>query len=317
MISFFRGLRRAGVLSMNARNADYVDAHNPRRLHPLVNNKLQTKQIVVDGGLEAPELYAVLEIHSQGKKLSGMIEGREAFVLKPAHGAQGDGIIVVDGKMKGGWRKANGLRITEGEIAFHVSNILSGMYSLGGHPDVAMVEYRVAFDPLFDKVTYQGVPDMRIIVFKGVPAMGMVRLPTRESDGKANLHKGGLGVGLDMASGLTTWAIHHDRLIDEHPDTGHELSGIQIPEWTKLLEICSRCYDLTGLGYLGVDVVLDRDRGPMILELNARPGLSVQIANRRGLRRNLEIIAARDDLDSTEARVAFARETFGNDRAFV
>ena len=41
--------------------------------------------------------------------------------------------------------------------------------------------------------------------------------------------------------------------------------------------------DLAPLGYLGVDIVLDRELGPMMLELNARPGLAIQIANNQGL----------------------------------
>ena len=37
------------------------------------------------------------------------------------------------------------------------------------------------------------------------------------------------------------------------------------------------------MGYLGVDIVLDRKQGPMLLEANARPGLAIQIANGQGL----------------------------------
>jgi D-alanine-D-alanine ligase-like ATP-grasp enzyme len=42
------------------------------------------------------------------------------------------------------------------------------------------------------------------------------------------------------------------------------------------------------MDYLGVDVVLDAQRGPVILEVNVRPGLAVQLANRMGLRASLE-----------------------------
>ena len=36
--------------------------------------------------------------------------------------------------------------------------------------------------------------------------------------------------------------------------------------------------------------MLDKFRGPMMLELNARPGLAIQIANGRGMRNVLEDI---------------------------
>ena len=113
--------------------------------------------------------------------------------------------------------------------------------------------------------------------------MAMLRLPTRSSDGKANLHQGAIGVGIALRSGQTTFGVHYNRNIDEHPDFGIDLSGIQIPHWRQLLELGARCYELTGLGYLGVDTVLDKNLGPLILEINARPGLSIQLANQQGL----------------------------------
>jgi len=37
--------------------------------------------------------------------------------------------------------------------------------------------------------------------------MAMLRLPTKESGGKANLQQGAIGLGIDMASGVTTSAV--------------------------------------------------------------------------------------------------------------
>jgi hypothetical protein len=76
-------------------------------------------------------------------------------------------------------------------------------------------------------------------------------------------------------------------VVDEHPDTGAPIAGRTIPHWDVILEMASRCYEFTGLGYLGADIVLDAERGPLMLELNARPGLNVQIANQDGLRRRI------------------------------
>jgi alpha-L-glutamate ligase-like protein len=194
---------------------------------------------------------------------------------------------------------------------YHISRILTGVYSLGGHPDNALIERRVRFDPIFEGVSYLGVPDIRIIVFLGVPVMAMVRLPTRESDGKANLHQGAVGSGIDFATGMTLHGVWHNRLVEEHPDTGNPVPGIRIPRWMELLNIASRCYELTGLGYIGVDIVLDRDDGPLLLELNARPGLNIQMANRTGLLPRLQAIEQYGGgLKSIEERVAFAVERF-------
>ena len=156
-----------------------------------------------------------------------------------------------------------------------------------------------------------GVPDVRIIVFHGVPVMSMVRLPTRLSGGRANLHQGAIGAGIDMATGATLTAVWRNEVVEEHPDTGNTVSDVQIPKWRDLLELAARCFELTGLGYQGVDIVLDRVKGPMILELNARPGLAIQIANRAGLLPRLRLVErCRKDLQRVQDRVEFAQKHF-------
>ena len=263
-------LRASGVMGINWRNAEYTLVHNERRRYPLVDDKLETKRLADKAGVAVPPLYAVVQIEREIRNLPRKLADREDFVVKPARGSQGDGIAVVIGRWRGGYRLADGTTMTEADLAFHVSNILSGVFSLGGQPDRALVEYRVQFDPVFERITYRGVPDIRVIVFLGVPVMAMVRLPTRMSRGKANLHQGALGTGVDMATGTTLTAVWRDRIVDEHPDTGAPVAGVQIPDWDVLLEIAARGYELTGLGYVGVDLVLDRTKGPLVLELNAR-----------------------------------------------
>jgi alpha-L-glutamate ligase-like protein len=304
-----RELRRQGVVGMNRRNTQMIAALNPRSRYPLVDDKLRTKEVAIGAGIAVPELYGVIETNHDVRHLPAIVAGHEDFVIKPAHGSGGNGILVITGRVGGQFRKASGLLEDVDGLKHHISNILSGMYSLGGQPDRAMIEYRVRFDPLFGQVSFQGVPDIRTVVYKGYPAMAMVRLPTRASDGKANLHQGAVGAGIDIATGITGHGVLHNDIVDRHPDTGAALGGIAIPDWGRLLGLAAGCYELTGLGYLGVDVVLDRDLGPLILELNARPGLAVQIANGTGLLGNIESIdahAVRTALGPA-ARVAFAR----------
>jgi alpha-L-glutamate ligase-like protein len=308
-------LRRQGVLGMNARNGHCIAEYNHRRNYPLVDDKLATKRLALEAGIAVPELYGVIETQQQIRRLGRMLETHEDFVIKPAHGAGGDGILVITGRMGDHYRRANGRLMTLEDIGHHAANILSGMYSLGGQPDNAMVEYRVRFDPLFEKVGFQGVPDIRTVVYRGYPVMAMVRLPTREADGKANLHQGAVGAGVEMGSGKTLNGVWHSRIATRHPDTGADIAGIPIPDWDKLLELAAHCHDLTDLGYLGVDVVLDRDHGPLILELNARPGLAIQIANREGLMHRIlrvdEHLAALEKPEDAETRARWAQHRFG------
>jgi alpha-L-glutamate ligase-like protein len=313
-----RRLAEAGVLGLNRRNAEFVLAHNPRRFYPLVDDKEQTKRLAVRAGLAVPDLYGVIEIQRQVRLLPRLLADHEDFVIKPARGSQGEGIIVVSGRSARLYRRTDGTLIDEDDLKFHVSNILSGIYSLGGQPDKALVEYRVKFDPVFEKISYGGVPDVRIIVFLGVPVMAMVRLPTRMSQGKANLHQGAIGAGIDLATGRTLNAVWRNSVVETHPDTGQPVAGVAIPRWADLLAIAARSTEMTGLGYQGIDLVLDRDRGPMILEFNARPGLNIQIANRAGLEPRLRaVLGDRGALGTPAERVAYARLNFAAKAAAV
>ncbi len=175
----------------------------------------------------------------------------------------------------------------------------------------SIVEYMVRFSPLFERISYQGVPDIRVIVYRGFPIMSMVRLPTRASHGKANLHQGAVGAGIDLATGVTLDGVVGTQVVTHHPDTAHAIAGLKIPDWDVILDISARCYELTGMGYIGVDIVLDRDLGPLVLELNARPGLAIQIANRQGLLRRLKICDERANFAAAAAeRIAFAQHEF-------
>jgi len=315
MIGLARRLKANGVLGINRRNAEFMLPYNPRKQYPLVDDKVLTKKLAVEKGAAVPELYGIIETNRDIRKLRDIVANHQEFVVKPAQGSQGLGIVVVTGYSDGFYQRVDGELVSEAGLAFHIANILSGIYSLGGQPDKTMIEYRVLFDPIFEAITYQGVPDVRIIVFLGVPIMAMVRLPTRTSGGKANLHRGAIGAGINIATGRTLTAVLGNSVVNTHPDTGNTVSGVEIPNWSRLLNIAARAYEMTGLGYLGIDLVLDAVRGPLILELNARPGLNIQIANRAGLAPRLEaVLRDRTSLPMIEDRIAYAQERFDSDR---
>ena len=306
-----QNLRNAGVVGLNRRNAEYTLRYNTRSLYPLVDDKLRTKRLAQEAGITVPELYGAIEVPHQVRLLNSLVHSHDDFVLKPSSGSGGVGILVISGRTKKLYRRNDGVLVTEEEVKHHVLNILSGMYSLAGQPDKALIEYRVRFDPVFEAISYLGVPDIRIIVFLGVPVMAMVRLPTRMSGGRANLHQGAIGAGIDMATGTTLTAVWRNEVVEEHPDTGNRVADVSIPRWRDLLTLGARCYEMTGLGYQGVDIVLDREKGPMILELNARPGLAIQIANRTGLAPRLRFVEqCYRDLKTVEDRVGFAENRF-------
>jgi alpha-L-glutamate ligase-like protein len=312
-IGAFRSLSKAGALGINCRNSKYIMRCNPRSQFPLVDNKALTKKLALKHNIPTPELYHVIEHHGDIAKVKKMMEEKRSFVVKPARGAGGQGIVLITDRKADGFVTAGGKTLSMAELDFHISEILSGIYSLSGLDDAAIIEALINPDPVFESISYSGVPDVRIVVYRGVPVMSMVRLPTKASDGKANLHSGAIAAGIDIANGKTLTAVHNSAVVTHHPDTGNPVSGIQVPFWKEMLLIAAKSFDMTGLGYIGADMIIDREHGPVLLELNARPGLGIQIANIAGLRSRLDRTddAPPDIFSEPETRILWAMQTFG------
>ncbi len=305
-------LRRAGILGINRRNAEYTLRWNPRSHYPNVDDKLRTKRLCERADIPTARLIAVVRHQVEARDLPLRLQQVDSFVLKPARGAMGNGILVVTGRDGDRVRSAGGRWVEARQLAHHASSILSGLYALGGQPDEAFVEERLELHPALRAVAADGVPDVRIVVHRGVPVMAMTRLPTLRSRGRANLHQGAVGAGIDLATGRTRHAVIGTAPARAHPDTGATVLDLPIPEFARALEIAVRASDLTGLGYVGADVVVDARYGPVILELNARPGLSIQIANRAGLLPRLRAVAAaQPEGRSLTERLALGREIGG------
>jgi alpha-L-glutamate ligase-like protein len=293
IVQFFRRakqLRELGILGMNERNNSFIARYNPRMHFPLVDNKLLTKELAIEFGLSTPTLLGVIDNQHDVKKVAQLVDSAEGFCVKPAKGSGGKGILIVERTQAGKYLRPNGQELDRAGLKRHVSNILAGLFSLGGATDIAMFESLLKPSSIFEQYSHQGVPDIRVIVFRGIPVMAMIRLACSASQGKANLHQGAIGVGLDLKTGSALHAVQMDRQVLTHPDTGVALSDLQIPHWQALLELSCACQDISGLGYLGVDLVIDQVLGPTLLELNARPGLSIQIANGAGLLPRLRMI---------------------------
>ena len=294
----FRDLEELGILGINNRVGRYILRHNKRSNYPLVDDKVLTAKRAETWGIAMPQNYMIIENYGSLKNFHLKIQNYESFVIKPANGSQGNGIIVIkeiikeerNGITRILCRRSNDKLMDIEEVKHHISGILSGLYSLKGHSDTAIIQAKIDKHSIFDNYSYGGIPDIRVIVFEGYPVMSMVRLPTKSSDGRANLHQGAIGAGINLSDGSTNNAVIKNQVVDIHPDTGHKLVGLKIPFWRESLELAAQCYDMVELGYLGADIVLTPDQGPILLELNARPGLGIQIANLAGLVPRLEKI---------------------------
>lgn len=291
-------MKASAILGLNAR-AQISYKYNSNWGRSIANSKLLTKKILKKAGVPAPEIYKkfikprdILEY--DWNKLP------DSFALKPSRGLGGQGIIVIKKRAKDGigWITTSRKRIKIEDLKLHTLDIFEGAYSLEHASDIAFAEEYVGRHKAFRRYAYRGTPDIRIVVFNKVPVMAMLRLPTKDSGGRANLHQGAIGVGIDIASGITTKAVWYGAQIKYKPGTQRKLHGIKIPMWTKILETAVRCSEATTLGFLGVDVVLHPDKGPMVLELNAQPGFQIQLANEAGLKKRMDRV---EDLEIRDA----------------
>ncbi len=331
-IKYIKNSRK--ILGMNARNLHYIRPYNKKRAKRIADEKLLSKRILKKGKIPVPKLIAKIRSVEELNKFDWS-SLPSSFALKPNRGYGGGGILVVYGKKKpsrnasrfkmgwyGGlsgnddenaWIKADGTVVTVDDLKEHILNILDGAFSLSNLPDIAFFEERLTLLKLFKPYTYKGIPDIRVIVFNKIPVMAMLRLPTKESGGKANLQLGGIGVGIDLATGVTTTAVQgKNRIIEYVPGTRMLLSGIKIPYWKDILLLAVKAQEISGMGYLGADIAIDRERGPVFLEINARPGLSIQIANLSGLRERLERIRGLN-IKTAERGVRVGQDVFGGE----
>jgi len=292
-------MKLSSILGLNARTQLYAYRYNSVRGKKIADSKIQTARVLKKAEVPTPK---ILKIFRDPKDILSFDWDSfpDRFALKPSRGLGGEGIIVVKKKLKDGvWLTTQKEKISTGDLKLHTLDILEGAYSMGNEPDVAFVQEYVGRAEAFRKWAFRGTPDIRIIVFNKVPVMAMLRLPTKESGGRANLHQGALGVGVDMATGITTKAIWHGNQIMFKPGTEHKLRGIKIPDWDLVLTTAVKASIASGLGYAGIDIVIHPDKGPMVLEMNAQPGLQIQLANMEGLRRRLDRV---DDLEVADAK---------------
>ncbi|KKR21239.1 MAG: Alpha-L-glutamate ligase family protein [Candidatus Moranbacteria bacterium GW2011_GWA2_39_41] len=312
MFEFFKNSRK--LLGMNSRNLEFIRPFNRAKAKRLADNKMHSKRVLKKNGVSVSKLLATIKTLDDLENFDWQTLPN-SFALKPNRGFGGEGIIVVYGKKKNrddAWVKADRSLITIDDLKNHIRNILDGSFSLSNTPDFAFFEERLQLLKLFKPYSYKGIPDIRVIVFNKIPVMAMLRLPTKESGGKANLHQGAIGVGIDLATGVTTTAIQNNRLIEKIPGTQLSTSGLRIPYWKDILLLATRAQEISGLGYLGADIAIDKENGPTILELNARPGLAIQIANLAGLTERLKRVSGLK-IKTVEKGVRVSMDLFGGE----
>ncbi|MBU2036503.1 alpha-L-glutamate ligase-like protein [Patescibacteria group bacterium] len=232
-------MKLSSILGLNARNQLYTYRYNTKKGRKICNSKILTERVLKKADIPVLKIY---KIFRKPQDVFGFNWDSlsSSFALKPSRGMGGEGIIVVKKRANpetSGWITTQRTVVSIDNLKLHSLDILEGAYSMGNEPDVAFIQEYVGRHKAFRKYAFRGTPDIRIIVFNKVPVIAMLRLPTKESGGRANLHQGAIGVGVDIATGITTKAIWHGKYIKYKPDSERKLNGIKIPYWTSILKI--------------------------------------------------------------------------------
>jgi len=312
-------MKLSHILGINARTKLYSYPYNSWRGKRIARSKIQTEKILKGVGIPTPRILKKFR-NTEDIDNYDWASLQGSFVLKPSKGLGGEGIIVVKKRLKNKvptWLTANKRRVQIVDLKLHVLDILEGAYSIGNVPDVAFIQEYVGRHRGLMRYSFRGTPDVRVIVFNKVPVLAMLRLPTRDSEGRSNLHQGAIGAGIDIATGITTSAIWYDQQIKETPDHNRKIYGIKIPQWNRILEMSVDSQVVSKLGYVGVDIVIHPEKGPMVMELNSSPGIQIQLANMAGLRKRLdrvEDLEVRNASHGVEIAKALFSDKYGDRR---
>ena len=278
------------ILGINMRNA-LIAKYNPRIAIERARDKVAAKVALEAAGIACTGTVAVIDSNQALMAFKPTRDMPDAWAIKPARGSQGDGILLAVRREGDVWYKGSGAPLTEQDVMHHIQRVVDGGFSGDvATEDAALIEPLIIADDSLAGIVPEGLPDLRVICLHDEPLMAMVRLPTNESDGKANLHQRAIGAGIDMATGRITRALVKGQVITHHPDTGVNLIGFQIPGWERVLELASKCGPAIGLGYSGSDIVLDKNDGPLIIEVNAHPGIEIQNINQLGLKAQMAAV---------------------------
>lgn len=281
-------LREAGcnVLTMNQRNLGYVYPYNKRRDFPIANDKLLCKEMLASVGVPLATTHFSYRYFYELANLDADLRSLEGFVIKPSNGSAGNGIVVIAGREGDEWIGVSGRRYRIEDLRRHIADIIFGVFS-HDKQDAAIIEQRIVQHSVINNLFEHGLADVRVILFHHKPVLTMSRVPTLMSDGKANLHQGAVGIGIDLQSGRSYRAMLKGEPITTHPDSGAELIGVEIPFWAEIMHHARSIAEAVPLKYIGIDIAIAA-QGPVLLEINARPGLEIQNVTRHGMRPLLE-----------------------------
>ncbi len=264
-------------LGMNRRNELIREASSFRSLR-LVKSKSQCKRILQEHGIATSRTFDEVHDFSDMPRLASF---PDEFVVKPDGGFGGKGIILLK-RQDGHFVDPAGHAYSSKDLRWHIRKILDGDFSGYIAHDIALIEERLYPSPKLQFKDAYGLSDIRVWCFQFQPVMAMLRYPTFKSRGRANLAAGGIGIGIDVATGRPTF-IHTKGGLEFKPEGLGMPAAFVMPKWDEMKDIARQCSQIADLRITGVDLILDAGDQVRVLEVNGRPGLEIQNINEDSL----------------------------------
>jgi hypothetical protein len=336
------------ILGMNKRNNTYITEFNPKKGIRLANNKIQTKKFLTQRGIPVPQTIAHIKTRQERLYFDFSKITHTTFVIKPNKWSKGSGIFIIkemrlrkdyqptqqvqETGEKTFWDRFNIFNqnfdavydswyeffvgstwISEQNLKEKCLWIFDGSYSSNNKSDTILLEDRLLPGIGFTEFCEYGLADMRVIIFNLVPMIAMLRMPTKESWGKANLAQGGIWLGLD----IITWKINSlyrkwKSYTSEFPPEWQHFKGKTIPYRKEIIQYSANAQYFVNIGYLGMDWVITQ-KWPKLLEINARSWLEIQNITGKPL---LSIMQKIEDLDITTPNkwIEISKSLFSDER---
>ena len=299
------------ILWQNARNLDFIWKYNTNEAKELADSKLKTKDFLSKKWISVSESIFVIKNHKELEE-TDLNTFETPFVVKPNAGYWWKWILIIDKKDSENNFITNDWQIFNyDELNQHLNDILDGFYSLSWSRDKVIFERKIEIDHSVDLLWKYWLPDIRVIVFNSVPVLAMLRVPTANSKWKANLHAWACWVWIDIWSWRLTYITQFKKLIKSIPWIW-DVRWIELPHWDEILSLAVKTQQVSNIWYIWCDIVLDDKVWPMILEVNIRPWLEVQVANRVPLLARLEKVKNLK-IASVEKWVRLWKDMFGWD----
>jgi len=303
----------------------------------LANDKYKSKKFLNERWIPVPKTFDLITNRTDLYNYDFSRFADEEVIAKPCNGSRGrwiyrikpivtpedahliwtnsmfDRFFTQQSPYPNQWYKVGSEVLPDQALRRYLVDVLDGKNSMGRWGDNLLLEELIIPGSGFEKFCEQWLADIRVIVFNLIPVAAMLRVPTEESDGKANLDRGGIGLGINVSTGKIQSMFQNGVIHKQNfPEPYASFENKKLSYRNDILSYSSKVQYFANLWYLALDRVITQE-WPKLLEINARAGLKFQLAAILPLRNRLDKIKDMKVSDP-EKGVEIAKTLFTEDK---